>query len=147
MHCSVELWPVPLPIIPKVIIVWHSLKKTKDGKFHNTQTKLEERFVKIWLHFFFFWVKSHQKAKKVLSLWQGFEDWQSSRRRYGPSPFNIASFFGNVVFYLKDDLHQTQVEEDLIIFNGKEFLSLSFVKLPFFRRLVSQVRIHMSSFH
>jgi hypothetical protein len=49
---------------PKVIIVWHLLKKTYDGKLLNTQTKLNERFVKIWLHFMFFWVKSHQKGNK-----------------------------------------------------------------------------------
>jgi hypothetical protein len=68
----------------------------------------------------------------------GFEDWQSSRRRYGPSPFNIASFFGNIVLYSKDDLHKKQVEEDLVLFIAKEFVSLYFVKLPFLKRLVSR---------
>jgi hypothetical protein len=35
---------------------------------------------------------------------------------------NIASFFGNIVFYSKDDLYQTQVEEDLVLFIAKEFV-------------------------
>jgi hypothetical protein len=34
------------------------LKKTKDGKLPNTQTKLEEMFVKVWLHLNFFGKKS-----------------------------------------------------------------------------------------
>jgi hypothetical protein len=44
----------------------------------------------------------------------------------------------NVILYSMDDLHQTQVEEDLVLFIAKEFVSSSFVKLPFFRRLVSR---------
>ncbi len=89
-----------------------------------------------------FWIEWGQCEK------DGFEDWQSSRRRYDPSPFNIASFFGsNVVLYSKDDLHQTEVEKDLVLFIAKEFVSLSFVKLPFFRRLISSLEFTCQSFH
>jgi len=59
-------------------------------------------------------------------------------KKVWPFPIYIASFFGDVVFYSKDDFHQTQVEEDLVIFIAKEFVSLSFIKLPFLKRLVSR---------
>jgi hypothetical protein len=73
------------------------------------------------------------------SMWKGWI-WRltSIEKKVWPFPIYITSFFSNIVFYSKDDFHQTQVEEDLVIFIAKEFVSLSFVKLAFFKRLISR---------
>jgi hypothetical protein len=38
-------------------------------------------------------------------------DW-STKKRFGPIPSNIASFFGSIMSYSKNDPYQIQFEED-----------------------------------
>jgi hypothetical protein len=45
-------------------------------------------------------------------------------KRSSPTPSSIASFFGNTMFYSKNDPHQIQLEEDLILFIVKELVPL-----------------------
>jgi hypothetical protein len=40
------------------------------------------------------------------------------------------------MFYNKNDPHQIQFEEDLVLFIAKELMFLSFVEAPFLRRLI-----------
>jgi len=46
--------------------------------------------------------------------------------------------FGICVAYNKDDHHQKQFEKDFILFIVKELVIPSFVKAPFFRRLIQK---------
>jgi hypothetical protein len=60
----------------------------------------------------------------------------SSKNRFGTTRSTISNFFGHVTPYSKDDPIQKGFEKDLTLFIAKELMSLSFVKAPFFRRLI-----------
>jgi hypothetical protein len=61
----------------------------------------------------------------------------SFKEKVWPHPIHYFYFiFCNIVFYNKDDLHQKQFEEDLVMLIAKELVPLSLVEAPFFRRLV-----------
>jgi hypothetical protein len=47
--------------------------------------------------------------------------------------------------YSKNDPHQIQFEQDLVLFIVKEFVPLSFVEAPFLRRLILSLN-HCVSF-
>jgi hypothetical protein len=53
-----------------------------------------------------------------------------------PTIANIISFLGSVISYSNNDLQQKQFEEDLALFIVKDLVPLSFVKAPFFQRLI-----------
>lgn len=63
-----------------------------------------------------------------------FENKKSTKKKSSPTPSNISSFFGYIVPYGKNDPHQIQFEEYLVLFIAKELVPLSFVALPFLRR-------------
>jgi hypothetical protein len=63
-----------------------------------------------------------------------FKNRKSTRKKSSPTPSNIASFFGCIFPYGKNDPHQIQFEEYLVLFIAKELVPLSFVELPFLRR-------------
>lgn len=61
---------------------------------------------------------------------------RASKKRCGPTPSTIFFFFGSIVPYNKDDPHQKQFKEDLVLLIAKELVPLSFVEAPIFRRLI-----------
>jgi hypothetical protein len=63
-------------------------------------------------------------------------DRRSTKKRFGPIPSNIASFFGSTMPYSKNDPHQIEFDGDLILFIAKELVPLPFVEAPFLRRLL-----------
>jgi hypothetical protein len=46
------------------------------------------------------------------------------------------AFFGSFVPYNKNDFHQKQFEEDVVLLITKELVPLSFIEVPCFRRLI-----------
>ncbi len=82
---------------------------------------------------------SHQKNQIEWIEWEkvgGLGDRRSTKKRSSSTPSNIASSFKNIMFYNKNDPHQIQFEEDLVLFIAKELMFLSFVEAPFLRRLI-----------
>jgi hypothetical protein len=61
---------------------------------------------------------------------------KSTKKGFGSIASNIASFFGSTMPYNKNDPHQIQFEEDLVLFISKELVPLSFVEAPFLKRLI-----------
>jgi hypothetical protein len=61
---------------------------------------------------------------------------RSTKERFNSTPSNIASFFGGTMPYSKNDPHQIQFEEDLVLFIAKELVLLFFVEAPFLKRLI-----------
>jgi hypothetical protein len=61
---------------------------------------------------------------------------RSTKKKFGSTASNIASFFGSTMPYSKNDPHQIQFEEDLTLFIAKELMPLSFVEAPFLKRLI-----------
>jgi hypothetical protein len=59
-----------------------------------------------------------------------------SKKKFNPTPSNISNFFGHVTPYPKDDWIEKELKEDLTLFIAKELISLSFVNVPFFRKLI-----------
>jgi hypothetical protein len=100
----------------------NSYKSTNE--ISTLQKHLETSHQKIWTE----WIK----WEKVV----GLGDRRSTKKRSGSTPSNIASFFESIIPYSKNDLHQIQFEEDLVLFIAKELVPLSFVDAPFLRRLI-----------
>jgi hypothetical protein len=69
-------------------------------------------------------------------------DRRSTKKRFGSTPSNIASFSGSIIPYSKNDPHQIQFEEDLVLFIAKELGPLSSVDAPFLRRLIFHQNIN-----
>jgi hypothetical protein len=108
----------PLPGIRNGILSY----KSTNG-ISSLQKHLDLNHHKVWIEW-----GEHEKI--------ALKDQRLAKKRFGPSPSNIVSFFGNVAPYFKDDPHQKQFEKDLLLFIAKELVPLSFVKSPFFRRLI-----------
>jgi hypothetical protein len=77
------------------------------------------------------WTEGIEREKVV-----GLGNRRSTKKRSSSTPSNIASFFGSIMPYSKNDPHQIQFEEILVLFIVKELVPLSFVEAPFLRRLI-----------
>jgi hypothetical protein len=88
------------------------------------QKHLETSHPKIWTK----WIEQ----EKVV----GLGNKRSTKKRSSSTPSNIASFFGGIIPCSKNDPHQIQFEEDLVLFIAKELVLLFFVEASFFKRLI-----------
>jgi hypothetical protein len=61
---------------------------------------------------------------------------QPSKERFGSTPSNISNFFISTTPYSKEDSNEKQFEKDLALFIAKELVPLTFVHVPFFKRLM-----------
>ncbi len=82
-------------------------------------------------HFESIWKQVTKKSRLNGSNERRLLGWEikDQAKRFGPTPSNIASFFGNTMFDSKNDPHQIQFEEDLFLFITKEVESSCFFSI------------------
>jgi hypothetical protein len=67
----------------------------------------------------------------------GFEGKINPTKKRSSLTFSIIfAFFDSFVPYNKNDFHQKQFEEDVMLFIAKELVPLSFSEAPCFKRLI-----------
>jgi hypothetical protein len=84
-------------------------------------------------------MKVLNEKKKILK-----ERGDLQRKALAPPNQTIYSFFGYDVPYPNNDFHQKEFEEDLTLFITKEIVLLSFVEVPFFRKLFLKQNLHLN---
>jgi len=77
--------------------------RTTNGIF-ALKKHLETNHQQVWKE----WIEQEKDGGEIKKR-------RASKKRCGPTPSTISSFFGSIVLYNKDDPHQKQFEKDLIL--------------------------------